>query len=166
MIAASISQNRSPNNISMRTWYLYVFELWLIFSVFSISGDLPGIGKFHEEHKYIIFNKHAFVFFAGPFIYGLRIAMFVAIFRKFKRPNPIELWIVKISVALFFLTLFGGYFLGGIWASANGYRECFKIEDRHPYYFFVPKDKSCPTAPSRDDFLNGYSVQEKYGPER
>ncbi|MEA1649110.1 hypothetical protein UAJ10_08765 [Nitrospirillum sp. BR 11164] len=139
---------------SLNTWYFYFFDLLLIFCIWLIWASYPDLLVFDTHPDHVLFDRYVFCFFAGPFLYGLRIAMYVAMARKYREPMTLEIRIIQISAIAFVASLLIGIFAGDLWASAHGYKRCFKPADRSNDYLYVLKDIDCPARPTPEEYLH------------
>lgn len=154
-MASNIHYNdQIKGRVSLRTWHFYFMDVLFLFCLWLLWVSFSDLLVFNGVDSNVLFNRYVFCFLAGPFLYGIRIAMYVAIFRGFKKPMTIEIRIIQISIALFITLMVVGFFAGDLWASAHGYKKCFKVADRSNDYLYVLKGNECPTSPTLGEYLH------------
>jgi hypothetical protein len=138
--------------IYAKTLWPYCFDILFIVIFFSshyVFGKLPNA----DGETSFLLMKYSFLYWSFLPIYGVRIASFVAIIRKFRKPNNLEQKIVKYSCFLFLLLFIPGFLGSDIWAYAHGYKSCFRVDRKMPVYLYVPKEKECPEPPTLDQLI-------------
>ncbi|WP_145619275.1 hypothetical protein [Nitrospirillum bahiense] len=156
MTSVANTRDNGPHQgrASLKTWYFYFLDILFVFSVWLIWVSYPDLLVFNGGASHVLFSRYLFCFFAGPFLYGIRIAMYVAIFRKYRKPMTTEIRIIQISAVAFIAIMILGIFAGDLWATAHGYKRCFKVADRSNDYLYVLQGTECPPGPSLGEYLH------------
>ena len=120
----------------------FIFELILALAIWVLTLELGDLAAFTSNAPAVIVSANAFRAVGSPGIYGIRLAMFIAIFRRNRAPQTLE-WMVTLAglgIFIFFLT-FGGLLLDG-YAGLHGYRRCPALAFRAKDAVFV-KTQRC-----------------------
>ncbi|MEA1673595.1 hypothetical protein [Nitrospirillum sp. BR 11163] len=147
-------RGRDRGQATLSTWHFYFLDILFVVCIWLIWASYPDLLVFDGGADHVLFSRYMFCFFAGPFLYGIRIAMYVAIFRKYKKPMTMEIRIIQISIGAFITIMVLGIFAGDLWASAHGYKKCFKVADRSNDYLYVLQGTECPPEPSLGEYLH------------
>lgn len=112
------------NPVRLDLYAALVFEAILALNLFVIWTSLGDLDAFDAHQAVVAVSPYAFTMFAGLGIYGVRLAMFIAIGRGNRAPQVAE-WIVTL-LGIFFC--FACLLLGGTaldaYARAHGYQRC------------------------------------------
>ena len=121
---------------------LFVFFLWMSWQGFS---DLHG---FSTGAPVVSVPASTFVFFGALAIYGIRVAMYIAMLRRNRGPQTLE-WLVTIIPILLALPCFvaSGH-LVKLDARLHGYQFCYGDADRSPRFVFAASGARCPPLPA------------------
>ena len=120
---------------------LFILFLWMSWQGFI---DLHG---FATGASPISVPASTFVFFGALAIYGIRIAMYIAMLRRNRAPQVAE-WLVTIIPIVLAIPCFAvsGH-LVKFDARLHGYRFCYSDTDRSPRYVFAASGAKCPALP-------------------
>ena len=127
----------------------YLYDLLGLVMLFAAWGGWRDLAPFRRQQSVVSVDltEVAMLGFIG--FYGLRIAMFIALARGLRMPQPIE-WLVALVPALVAVVCI---FLSGpierAFAASEGYSYCRRIEDknaRSSSYVFVLRPAVCPTG--------------------
>ena len=127
----------------------YVYDLLGLVMLFAAWGGWHDLAPFREQKPLVSVDltEVAMLGFIG--FYGLRIAMFIALARGLRMPQPVE-WLVAIIPATIAVACI---FLSGpierAFAASEGYTYCRHVYDtgsRSSSYVFALDGAACPAA--------------------
>jgi hypothetical protein len=124
----------------------FIFEVILALNLWAIVGSLGDLAGFASGRPIVVTSPWVFTLFGGLGLYGVRMAMYIAVIRRNRAPQPAE-WLVTLlglGLACFFL-LFGGSMLNWF-ADLHGYDRCPVVSSRADDAVFVLHGKSCPAG--------------------
>ena len=134
--------------ITLATWQLYFFDLLMLFFIFGAVVSVRDLKAFDSNADQVSMFWGNLTVLGGLGIYGIRIAMYIAIFRKCRMPQVAEWWACLLGMAFAVVfSAFGGQMLKA-YASTRGYSYCFEDAFRHPYYVFERRPLACPPEPT------------------
>lgn len=137
------------NPLRLGYYPAFIFEVILALNLWAIAGDLSDLAGFADGRPTVVTSPWVFRLFGGLGLYGVRVAMYIAIIRRNRAPQPAE-WLVTLlglGFACFFL-LFGGSMLSWF-ADLHGYDRCAVVSSRAEDAVFVPHGKPCPSGSAR-----------------
>ena len=123
------------------------FEVVLCFACLGIYmgyGDLRGI---RENEVYTTASKLDFLLMAVPGVYGLRIAQFIAIARRYRMPQYLEWLVFVVPVLAIAVCAVGSPYFVKMYAEAYGYQFCSPRPDHPLVYVFSKAAQNCPWVP-------------------
>jgi hypothetical protein len=136
------------NPLRLDQYPAFVFEAILALNVWAIVGDLGDLAGFAAGRPTVVTSPWVFTLFSGLGLYGVRVAMYIAIVRRNRAPQSAE-WLATLlglGLACFFL-LFGGSMLSWF-AGLHGYDRCPAVSSRAEDAVFVSRGTPCPVAGS------------------
>jgi Na+-transporting NADH:ubiquinone oxidoreductase subunit NqrB len=128
----------------LSTWPLYFFDLLFVGAVWLAYDSIPFLRSFDGKTALIVGSPDAVTVFCGLGIGGIRLAMYIAIFRKNRAPQRWE-WITCLGgLAFMFAFMFFGRVMLNGWAAAHGYQRCPTEQLAHEDAVFSRNGMPCP----------------------
>jgi len=143
MLSFIYRQRLFRNPIRLDYYPAFIFEAILALNLWAIVGSLGDLKGFVTGLPTVVTSPWVFTLFGGLGLYGIRVAMYVAIIRRNRSPQPAE-WLITLiglGLACFFL-LFGGLTLR-LFAHLHEYDRCPVVSSRAADAMFVPHGKPC-----------------------
>lgn len=134
------------NPVRLDYYPAFIFEVILAFNLWAVVGSLGDLAGFASGRPIVVTSPWVFTLFGGLGLYGMRMAMYIAIIRRNRASQPAE-WLVTLlglGLACIFL-LFGGSMLRW-YADLQGYDRCPAVSSRAGDAVFVPHGKLCPAG--------------------
>ena len=127
----------------------YIYDLLGLVMLFAAWGGWHDLAPFRAQQPVVAVDltEVAMLGFIG--FYGLRIAMFIALARGLRMPQPVE-WLVAIVPA--FVAVVCIFLSGPIeraFAASEGYTYCRRVDDkdaRSTSYVFALHQSACPVS--------------------
>jgi hypothetical protein len=141
-------QRLFANPIRIDFYLAFIFDLLLALNIWLIFLDFGDLSAFDSDQPIVTTSPWVFTLFTGVGIYGIRVAMYIAIIRRNRAPQVLE-WMATL-VGLGFAAicmLFGGLILQG-YAKLHGYDRCPAVSlDRRADAVFARPPTPCPDKP-------------------
>jgi hypothetical protein len=121
----------------------FIFELLLAFTIWMALYAIEDLRAFTSDHSVVITSPRVFMTFTSVGIYGIRVAMFIAIIRRNRSPQTLEWIVTLIGLGV---TLFGIMFsslLLSCYAGVQGYYRCPTDSFRNRNAVFVLHKLDC-----------------------
>ena len=124
----------------------FVYDLLGVAMAFALRWgweDLAPI-RAHQATATVSLTEVALIGFCG--FYGMRIAMFIALFRGLRMPQVAEWLVTIIPATIAFACIFLGGPIERAYAAAEGYRYCHRTWDegtRSSLYVFALRSTPC-----------------------
>ncbi|MQP66254.1 hypothetical protein GE253_12980 [Niveispirillum sp. SYP-B3756] len=142
---------KSSDVIKISMIWPYIFDIFFISFILVSRHTVGEVPNFNGRDD-VLFISFSLLYIAIIPLYGARIAVFIAIFRKYKKPMILEKNIAKASVLCFLALIVPGFMSSSLLAYAHGYKSCFRVDRKMPIYLYVPKNKECPAPPTADQY--------------
>jgi hypothetical protein len=134
------------NPVRLDYYPAFIFEVILALNLWAIVGSLGDLAGFASDRPTVVTSPWVFTLFGGLGLYGVRMAMYIAIIRRNRASQPAE-WLVTLlglGFAFVFL-LFGGSMLRW-YADLHGYDSCPVVSSRAGDAVFVLHRTPCPAS--------------------
>lgn len=130
--------------MKLTQWQAYFFDLLFLIALYLCYDSYKALITFRDNQAIVVIFPGTISLFAGLGVYGVRIAMYVAMIRHNRMPQTIE-WLavlIGISSSIIFM-FFGGTFLD-LWGETHGYRRCPVERIRNADAVFALVGTRCP----------------------
>ena len=121
-----------------------LFDVLLIVMIYATLGSIETLKSFSSGLSPLFVSPSTFIYFGGLCVYGIRISMFIAAFRRNRAPQVWE-WmttLIGLGLAIIFCVMAGPMQRG--FAHLHGYRSCGEYGARTPDAVFVVAGSTCP----------------------
>jgi hypothetical protein len=137
------------NPVRIDFYLAFIFELILALNIWTIVLSFGDLAGFDSNQPIVTTSPRVFTLFTGIGIYGIRVAMYIAIIRRNRAPQVLE-WLVTLVGLGFAVTcmLLGGLVLQG-YANLHGYDRCPTVSLRTTDAVFVRPPTPCPDKPDK-----------------
>ncbi len=123
------------------------FEIVLGFSLLSFYMGFTDLSGFRQGSAFTTASNLDYLWMAAPCVYGLRVARFIAIARKYRMPQYLEWLVFVVPLIVLAVCAVGSPYFIQIYARDHGYRFCGPRPDHGMVYVFAKPMAKCPFVP-------------------
>jgi hypothetical protein len=132
------------NPVRLDYYPAFIFEMILALNLWAIVGGLGDLAGFVAGRPTVVTSPWVFTLFGGLGLYSVRVAMYIAIIRRNRTPQPAEWLVTLLGLGLACLFLLSGGSMLSWFADLQGYDRCPVVSSRAEDAVFVPHGKPCP----------------------
>jgi hypothetical protein len=105
-------------------WQIFILDAFFLLGLWASWGSAKNLTLFTQHQASIDISTYTMVIFGMPFLYGIRIATYIAMIRKNRPPQTLE-WIVTLFgfAGMAFFLVFGVPLLI-LYGKIYGYELC------------------------------------------
>lgn len=142
-------QRLFANPVRFDLYLAFIFELILALSIGAIVLSRGDLAAFSSNQPIVTTSPWFFMLFTGVGLYGIRIAMYIAIIRRNRAPQVLEWVMTLVGLGIAVICMgFGGLMLQG-YARLHGYDRCPAGSIHATDAVFVRPPTPCPDRSGR-----------------
>jgi hypothetical protein len=136
------------NPIRLDFYGAFIFELILAADIWAIVVSRGDLAAFDSNQATVTTSPWVFTLFAGIGLYGIRVAMYIAIIRRNRAPQVLEWMVTLLGLGLAVICLVLGSSMLSWYAELHGYDRCPAVSMQRADAVFARHQTPC-TKPDR-----------------
>ena len=133
--------------VRLTQWGGYFFDFLFLLFLWASYDSVRNLHGFSTGAPTVSVPGSAFVFLGALGIYGVRLAMYVAILRHNRAPQTLEWLVTNVPFVLAIPCFVASSRLVKLDAELHHYRFCYRETQRAPRYVFAAPSNTCPPLP-------------------